>query len=170
MTGYKRVERIKFCVICAKRMNPDNKNNYHDSCKKIRDYNQTKKIRKYPTTDCFIFDSLRYHQVAQDMNAKGLAYNKQGYCYIALSNIAKECSGMSEIDFLKHICRTISHEMQHLVLYQLIDNNASFRYDCIWIKIKLNGYEGIKMQYMKDTLKRLHEDYVKRSKAMLGIK
>jgi len=159
--------KVKWCCICNRPMNPDRKESYHESCDKIRTWNAKHKIRKYPEHDCFIFDSLRYHQVAQNMNAKGLAYNQKGFCYIALQTIQNECIGMTEIDTLKHYMRTISHEIIHKTLYELESDLTSFRYDCIWIKIKLNGYEGIRLDYTKEILQRLHSDYIKRSKDML---
>jgi len=156
----------KTCLRCARPLKEGTVGNICEIHQIIDAYN-SKKIRKYPTDSVFLFDSLRYKQVAKNMNAKGLAYYEKGFCYIGIATIKKECPNTTEGDFLRHLMRTITHELIHLVLFQQEGYLTSFRYDHIWMKIKMNGYEGIKMHYNKEILHRIHVDYIKRSRALL---
>lgn len=157
--------RIKLCIKCARSINPDDDAVMCKLCKIIQTHN-SKKIRKYPTSDKYIFDSLSYKRRANDLDALGMAMLQKGYIYINLAYIKET----TDIDyFIQRICKVISHEVMHHAIFENEGYLTSFKMDCVDILILLNSFMGLEETYTPERIKILHDNYIIRLKSVLRI-
>jgi len=167
MVGYEDIERIKFCLKCAKRIDPDSKTSICDVCKTIQEFN-LKKVRVYPDDD-FLFDSHSKKQSTEQRGWLAMAMMQHEKCYINLSAIKKQCDseGKSEIEFLQEICRCISHEVCHLTISKLESVWTSFQMDNPIILELLDGYFGVAENRTIEEVKQSIKQYAQRYEAIM---